>query len=119
MIFYNNKLKTHARKLRKGMTDAEIKMWSAIRMKQLNGCRFYRQRIIGGYLVDFFSPKARLVIEIDGSQHFEIKAIEEDQKRDKYIKIRGYKVLRYDDIEVLTNIDGVTEDILENMKFLR
>jgi very-short-patch-repair endonuclease len=98
------------------MTDAETRLWSVVRMKQLKGFQFYRQRIIGSYIVDFFCPKAKLVIEVDGSQHYESEALEADRKRDKYMKTRGFKVLRYNDIEVLKNIEGVAESIIENMK---
>jgi very-short-patch-repair endonuclease len=98
------------------MTDAEIKLWAVIRMKQLEGFQFYRQRIIGSYIIDFYCPKAKLVIEVDGSQHYESEQIEEDRKRDDYLKIRGFKVLRFNDNEVLTNIEGVLENILENIQ---
>ena len=116
MIIYSSELKKHAQDLRKNMTDAEIKLWSAIRMKQLKGYQFYRQRVIGNYIVDFFCPRAKIVIEVDGSQHNEISAIENDRKRDKYMEIRGFKVLRYNDVEVLNNIQGVAESILSSMK---
>lgn len=115
-VIYNGDLKSNARTLRKGMTEAEIKLWYAIRMNQLEGFQFYRQRIMGNYIVDFYCPGAKLVIEVDGSQHYESQQIEEDKKRDRYLNIRGFKVLRFNDNEVLTNIEGVLESILENIR---
>ena len=70
MLKYDNSLKHIARELRKNMTDAEKLLWSRIRRRQLSGYQFYRQRIIGSYIVDFYCPTARLVIEIDGGQHY-------------------------------------------------
>jgi len=66
MLKYNNKLQTLARELRKNMTDAEKKLWSKLSRRQMDGQRFYRQRIIGNYIVDFYCPTSKLVIEIDG-----------------------------------------------------
>ena len=113
---YDPDLKQHSRELRTKMTDSERFLWAHIRRKQLNGCQFYTQKVIGDYIVDFFCPKAGLVIEVDGGQHLEAAAAEADRKRDEYLKSQGLKVLRYNNVEVLTNIDGVVEDIMENMK---
>jgi len=66
MLSYNKELKGFSRTLRKNMTSAEKLLWSKIRGKQLKNCQFYRQKIIGNYIVDFFCPKANLVIEVDG-----------------------------------------------------
>ena len=71
MLRYNNRLKPKARDLRKNMTDSENVLWSRLRRKQLLGVQFYRQKPIGNYVVDFFAPRARLVVEVDGSQHME------------------------------------------------
>ena len=84
-------------------------------MKQLNSCQFYRQKTIGNYIVDFYCPGAKLVIEVDGSQHYSEEMMEKDRVRDEYMRNHGLKVLRFDDIGVLTNIEGVVENILENM----
>ncbi len=97
------------------MTDAERKLWSRIRMKQLKGCQFYRQRIIGDYIVDFYCPKGKLVIELDGGQHYENRQILSDRKRDKYLRNLGLKVLRFSDIEVLKETDSVVEEIYNNL----
>lgn len=113
MLSYNKKLKGHARELRKDMTDAEILLWSKIRLKQLKGYQFYRQKIIGNYIADFYCPKAKLVVELDGGQHCEEAARQKDEKRDCCMRRLGLKVLRFSDTEVLKEIEGVVEKIWE------
>jgi very-short-patch-repair endonuclease len=97
------------------MTDAERRLWSAIRMKQIEGVRFYRQKPVGDYIVDFYCPKAKLVIEVDGGQHFSGEQLENDKNRDAYLLSLGLKVLRFNNNEVLKNLEGVVEVILENL----
>jgi very-short-patch-repair endonuclease len=108
-------LKQISRALRRNSTDAERQLWSKLRLRQLNGFQFYRQRIIVNYIVDFFCPKAKLVIEVDGWQHYHGKTKATDLKRDEYLKQIGIKVLRFSDSDVLTNIEGVVENILTNL----
>jgi len=115
-IPHNAALKGHARNLRNKMTDAERRLWSKLRLKQLNGYQFYRQMVIGNYIVDFCSPALKMVIEVDGSQHYSNEGRASDEIRDKYLHDLGLKVLRFNDREVLTNICGVVENILENME---
>lgn len=98
------------------MTDAERQLWSKVRMKQLNGGQFYRQKIIGDYIVDFFCPKAKLIIEVDGGQHYTDKISSADRRRDDYMRNLGLRVLRFSDIDVLKNVDGVVESIITNME---
>jgi very-short-patch-repair endonuclease len=113
MLPYNKGLKEFARTLRKNMTDAERFIWSRLRRKQIKGRQAYRQQIIGDYIVDFYCPAARLVIEIDGGQHCLPEGIQKDRVRDGYLDSLGLTVLRFSDTDVLTNIDGVMERILE------
>jgi very-short-patch-repair endonuclease len=87
-------------------------------MRQLKGFQFYRQRIIGDYIVDFFCHRAKLVIEVDGGQHYSDEMAQTDRKRDEYLQNHGLRVLRFTDTEVLNNIEGVIERILENMEGL-
>jgi very-short-patch-repair endonuclease len=115
VLIYNKNLKPYARKLRKEMTDSELHLWSKIRMKQINGFQFYRQRTIENFIVDFFSPRARLVIEVDGGQHYSDEMIRSDGQRDQRLKKLGLKVLRFSDIDVLTNIEGVIDIIIEHL----
>jgi len=97
------------------MTDAERLLWSRIRSKQLKGYQFYRQRIIGNYIVDFYCPKAKLVIGLDGSQHFRGETLKEDRIRDEYMTGQKLKVIRFSDRDVFENLNGVVERIYENM----
>ena len=97
------------------MTDAEKRLWSKVRLRQLKGYQFFRQRVIGNYIVDFYCPGAKLVIEVDGSQHYLEDGAAADRKREGYLNRRGLKVLRFTDTEVLKNIEGVIENLLENM----
>ena len=77
------------------MTDAEKLLWSKIRGKQLNGLQFYRQKIIGNYITDFYCAKTRLVIEIDGGKHYSAEGKEKDRLRDEYMARAGITVLRF------------------------
>ncbi len=93
------------------MTDAEKLLWSKIRDKQINGLQFYRQRIIGNYIADFYCPKARLVIEIDGGQHYSARGKQKDRLRDESMARAGMIVLRFSDGEVLENLELVLEKL--------
>ncbi|MFH1926216.1 MAG: endonuclease domain-containing protein, partial [Chloroflexota bacterium] len=111
MLPYNGNLKQYSRQLRENMTDAERRLWSKIRMKQLKGYQFYRQKPIGDYIVDFFCPMAKLVIEIDGSHHLVGETIEYDRIRDDYLSSLGLRVLRFTNTDVLTDIETVVDSI--------
>lgn len=115
MIYYNRKLKNTARTLRKNMTDSERLLWSRIRRKQLNGYQFYRQKIIGNYIVDFYCASAKIIIELDGGQHFTEEGIRKDGVRDTHLSRLGFQVLRIQSSEVLTNLDGVLLRIYESL----
>ena len=111
MLNYNANLKGKARQLRKNLTDGEKALWSRLRNKQLFGIQFYRQKPIGEYIVDFFAPRAKLVVEVDGSQHNVGEHIEKDRFRDGYLASLGLKVLRFNSREVLKENDAVMEII--------
>ena len=115
MLPYNRDLKQHSRQLRGNMTDAERHLWAKIRMKQLKGYQFYRQKPIGDYIVAFFCPRAKLVIEIDGSYHLIDERIEYDRIRDEYLSGLGLRILRFTNTDVLTHIEGVIECIEEEI----
>jgi very-short-patch-repair endonuclease len=102
-----------ARKLRREPTDAEIRLWSRLRGKQLGGHKFTTQFPIGGFVVDFAERTARIAIELDGGQHAESAT---DAERTAIIEAHGYQVIRYWNNDVLANIDGVLEDILLNLR---
>ena len=111
MLPYNKNLKQFSQNLRKNMTDAERRLWSRIRGKQLKGYQFYRQKIIGEYIVDFYSSQANMVIELDGGQHYTDEGRQKDKIRDEYLAGLGLQVLRFSDREVLTQTDSVLEKI--------
>lgn len=96
-----------ARDLRVSSTDAERKLWSCLRGGQLNGLKFRRQHPIPPYTVDFFCSSAKLVVELDGSQHTE----ETDRARTHYLQSKGFVVLRFWDNDVLTQTEAVVEAI--------
>ncbi|MFP3869615.1 MAG: endonuclease domain-containing protein [Syntrophobacteria bacterium] len=111
MIRYKAQLKHKARQLRKNMTESERVLWSRLRGKQLLGVQFYRQKPIGKYIVDFYAPRTKLVVEVDGSQHMEGEQVERDEHRDEYLASVGLRVLRFNSTEVVEGIDGVAEFI--------
>ena len=86
-----------------------------MRGKQLAGVQFYRQKPIGGYIVDFYAPKAKLVIEIDGSQHLEAPHIGKDRERDEYLGRLGLTVLRINGRQVLKETEAVVELIYQTI----
>jgi very-short-patch-repair endonuclease len=94
------------------MTDVERKLWSRLRSNQL-GIKFRRQVPFGTYIADFMSLKEKLVIELDGGQHYQEDVKRQDQIRDEYFKNEGYTVLRFSNIEIIENIDGVLDMIWE------
>jgi very-short-patch-repair endonuclease len=113
IVPYNPKLKERSRSLRKNMTDAERRLWSRLRRKQINGFQFYRQRPIGNYIADFYCPDAKMVIEVDGGQHFLNEGKEYDAYRDQYLMDSGLTLLRFSNLDVLKNIDSVMQTIFE------
>jgi very-short-patch-repair endonuclease len=112
---FNKELKEFARELRKNMTDAERRVWTGIRRKQLKGCQFYRQNNIGNYIVDFYCPAAKLIVEVDGGQHYSREGMWKDKVRDAYMVGLGLTVLRSTDRAALENIDAVVEKIYESL----
>ncbi|HRF42895.1 MAG TPA: endonuclease domain-containing protein [Candidatus Competibacteraceae bacterium] len=111
MLKYKPKLKDNARALRSGMTDCEQRLWSRLRRKQVLGVQFYRQKPLGDYIVDFYAPRASLVVEVDGSQHLEPTQIDHDRRRTAFLESQGLRVLRFDNRQVLQELDGVMEAI--------
>ncbi|MCY7353706.1 MAG: endonuclease domain-containing protein [Lysobacter sp.] len=100
-----------ARRLRCTMTDAEQRLWYRVRRKQLNDVQFYRQKPLGRYIVDFYAPSAKLVVELDGSQHMTSEGVGADAARDAALTTMGLCVLRFDDRQVLMEVDAVVEMI--------
>ena len=98
------------------MTDSERALWSRLRGKQILEVQFYRQKPIGNYIVDFYAAKAKIVVEEDGAQHLEEKQEQQDAQRDKYLKDQGLYVMRFNNIEVLRELDSVMEEIYRVVK---
>jgi len=113
IIPYNNELKPYARQLRTQLTETELLLWPHLRKKQMLGVQFYRQKIIGNYIADFFAPAVKLVLEIDGSQHYEPQAMEYDLSRDTFIEQQGLSVLRFDNYQVKNSLGFVLEAIYD------
>ncbi len=115
MLKYNPALKEIARKLRAEMTGSEQRLWSRLRAKQLQGVQFYRQKPIGNYIVDFFAPRAKLAIEVDGSQHLDVDHVLQDAERDGYLAAQGLQVLHFNNLRVLQELDGVVDAIYQEV----
>ena len=93
------------------MTDAEKVLWQKLRKKQILGTQFYRQKPLANFIVDFFAPKPKIVIEVDGGQHFEAEHAYLDKQRDEYFENRGIEVLRYTNLQILQGLNDVIKDI--------
>lgn len=99
-LFYRRK------DLRNNATPQELLLWTKLKNSQ-TGFKFRRQHSIGGFIADFYCPSKKLIIEIDGSQHFTIESTDYDTKRSKFFEGLGIRVIRFDNGEINTNIDGV------------
>ncbi len=110
---YNPELKDYARKMRNNSTKGEIKFWCELLRKRQSGYQFYRQKVIGHYIVDFYCAKLKLIIEIDGTSHEDKE--EYDKKRDRVLNSLGLKVLHYNDLMVLNNFHLVEKDFKEQL----
>ncbi|GGZ02140.1 hypothetical protein GCM10011614_16400 [Novosphingobium colocasiae] len=99
------RLTIYAKAMRREMTEPETRIWLKVRAQRLNGVKFRRQKVIGPYIADFAANDPRLVIEIDGQTH------DVDDRRDaertRYLNERGYHVIRFTNLDVMTNMDGV------------
>jgi len=111
IIPYNPKLKEYARKLRKNSTYTEVMLWNYLKGKQIKGYDFDRQRPIDNYIVDFYCKDLQLAIEVDGESHYGNK--EADEKREKRLNEVGVTVLRFDDMEIVYELDLVLKKIEE------
>ena len=99
--------------MRQNMTEAELALWRRLRKPGIAGMRFRRQAPIGPYIVDFFCPQRRLIIEVDGGHHGSSE--DTDRERDTWLTERGYRVVRFWNNDVLTNLRGVIETIASSL----
>jgi very-short-patch-repair endonuclease len=95
------------------MTDAKRALWRALRSKQLNGYRFRRQHPVGQYIADFACIEQKIAIELDGGQHQEQCAY--DEQRSAFLQAQGWRVLRFWNNEVMSNLDGVLAVVVGNL----
>jgi very-short-patch-repair endonuclease len=102
----------NARKMRKAMTDAELKLWNEIRAHRLMGLAFRRQMPIAGYIVDFACPTRKLIVELDGSQHAEAETSASDDARTARLEALGWTILRFWNDDVIRDIDNVCQHIV-------
>jgi very-short-patch-repair endonuclease len=105
-------IQIRAKRLRKEQTETEKKLWSKIRNRSLIGLKFRRQYPVDNYILDFYCPQLKLAIEADGSQHLDAKQMEYDRKREARLGRMGIRILRFSDYDILTNIEGVLEEIV-------
>ncbi len=119
MLPYPAEHKLLARELRKNMTEAEQILWKRLRRKQILGAPFYRQKPLAQFIVDFYCAAAMLVIELDGSQHYTPDAQQYDVVRTQTLEAMGLRVLRFDNQQVLQELETVIEAIFAEVEARR
>src|SRR3989339_547415 len=110
-LFNKNSLILRRRQLRSKMTNAKLLLWSELKNKKVQGYRFKRQFSIDSFVVDFYCPKLKLVIEVDGNIHLKKEEIKYDDYRQNKLQALGLKVLRFTNTEVINNLEIVLEKI--------
>ena len=110
-----NLMSERARRMRREKSDAEWRLWHELRGLNRQGFHFCQQAPVGPYIADFCDHSARLIVEVDGSQHGEPKGVETDKRRTAWLESQGYRVLRFWNNEVLTNTEGVMTSIFETL----
>jgi very-short-patch-repair endonuclease len=103
---------SRARKLRKDLTEAEKKLWRALRRDQIGGLSFRRQHPIGPYVLDFYCPELGLAIEVDGGQHGYLSKHIDDERRSRWLSTQNVQVIRFWNNDVMQNLDGVLSEIV-------
>ena len=112
MGIYNEKiLESRRRDLRVKQTEAEKILWQKLRNRQINGFKFFRQCSIGKYIADFYCSELRLVIELDGSHHYEENVFEYDKIREEFMKSLDIQTIRFNNLDVFKNLDEVMERV--------
>jgi very-short-patch-repair endonuclease len=112
----NEALTKTSKTLRKCMTKEERHLWYDF-LKKLQ-LTVHRQKVIGPYIVDFYCASAKLIIELDGSQHYEVENREADALRDAYLKEQGMMVVRYSNLDIHRHFDAVCQDILKKLSLI-
>lgn len=109
-------LESFRKNLRNNATSAEASLWKYLQRSQLEGRKFRRQHSIGNYIVDFYCPKEKIIIELDGEVHNNAKAQEYDKQRTEYLNSLGFKVIRFENKIVFDHLPSVLKDIKDNFK---
>jgi very-short-patch-repair endonuclease len=118
-IYNKNKLKENRRSLRKSQTKEELIFWAHVKNRRFHGYKFRRQYSIGNYIADFYCPELKLVVEIDGGQHYENDNIEKDLQRTEYFEELGIRMKRYTNIDIKANLIGTMDNLLETSKYIK
>ena len=112
----DRRVKTLAKNMRRRMTRQEYRLYAGfLSSLPVTVCG---QKVIGKYIVDFLIPSARLVIEVDGAQHYSERGMKNDQQRDSFLRSEGYSILRYSNSDIMRNLSGVADDILDRLGML-
>ena len=114
-IHNRKELENFRKKLRKNLTSAEVFLWNYLKQRKLSGKKFRRQHSIENYIVDFYCPEKRLIIELDGEYHNTPNQAEYDKKRSNRLEALGNKVLRFENKMVFENLPSVLQEINENL----
>ncbi len=115
-IFNKKELKGLRRIHRNNMPKAEVVLWTILKGKQMDGYKFRRQHSVENFILDFYCPKLRLGIEVDGPSHFKTGAKEKDDKRQKIIESHKIKILRFTNLDIYENLEGVYSKIWEEIQ---
>jgi very-short-patch-repair endonuclease len=112
-IYYNPKLKQLARNLRNNSTLSEVLFWKEVRGKNILGYQFLRQKPIGNFIVDFYCPKLKLAIEIDGDSHAFREVARRDKIKDAYLNNLGIHLIRYEDHKIKKDIQSTISHLID------
>lgn len=109
-------LEPYRKKLRKNLTSAEAFLWKQLQQQKLEGRKFRRQHSIENYILDFYCPEEKLIIELDGQVHFNPTSQEKDAIRTERLEELGFKVIRFENNMVFDNLQSVLQEIKDNFK---
>ncbi len=112
---HSRRLLTFAREMRRTPTDAERKLWYLLRRGKLDGYKFRRQVPVAGYILDFCCLEAGLGVEADGGQHYDPKGKEYDERRSEILSQKGFRIIRFSDIDILKHPDAVQATVYREL----
>ena len=109
-------LKDRRKDLRKNLTSAEATLWKSLQRKQLKGRKFRRQHSVLNFIVDFYCPNEKLIVELDGAVHFEFSRQNYDNERTEKLELEGFTIIRFENKEVFENLEFVLGEIANNFE---